>query len=76
MPELLHPHSIVRTQLVYNVSVNKTQVMYACAGQRLGCSWVRVIQVDGDILMLPESLQELKKAEATLLPKLPEKDVD
>lgn len=69
MPELLHNHTIVRTQLLFNVSINKTQAMYACAGQRLGCSWARVIQVDGDAFVLPGSLQTLKLAEADLLPK-------
>ena len=72
MPELLHNHIIVRVNLIFNVSASKTQATYACASQRLGCSWARIIQVDGDAFALPTSLQELKKAETALLPKKPE----
>ena len=76
MSELLHNHSIVRTQILFNVSINKTQVVYACAGQRLGCSWGRIVQVDGDAFALPQALQELKKAESALMPKALEKELD
>ena len=69
MPELLHNHIIVRVNLIFNVSASKTQATYACASQRLGCSWARIIQVDGDAFALPESLKALKQAEAGLLPK-------
>ena len=76
MAELLHPHIIVRVQTMYNVSIGRTQVVYACASQQLGCGWGRVIQVVGDVLVDEPAREELKKAEAALSPKATEKELD
>ena len=76
MPELLHPHVILRVQTVYNATLDMTQVVYACAAQRLGCSWGKVIQVTGDVLISDDSRDKLKAAEAALTPKATDKELD
>lgn len=76
MPELLHPHVIVRTQVLYNVSMNRSQTIYVCASQKLGCGWGRVIQVVGDVLLDPLAQAELTKAEVALAPKATEGKLD
>lgn len=69
MPELLHPHTVLRVGILYNASISKTQVTYICAGKQMGCGWGRIIMVDGDLLTDATTQEEFKKAEASIMPK-------
>lgn len=74
MPELLHKHVPIRATIIYNVHADKTQIIYICASQKLGCSWSHIIQLDGDPLF--GRVGGLKQAEAALSPQTKEPDAN